>query len=820
MQKSAVGTVDHAEVLRERIRELAPTGRVDRLRELTLNETRRMSVEQALIITRSYREHEGEPRMLQRAFALKQAFEDITIRIDPGELIVGNRTPGVRAGVVSPEAGIGWVAAELDTLPTREQDPFDVDPETARAFLEEIVPEWTGRTLEDIVRERHGDEIAAVKKVVKINQTDHAQGHICPDVAAWLRLGPAGIQERIQSLRAKKAAGGSSMASSAAAEIDTFYDAAELTMTGMRTFMRRYADLAKEQAAGADDTGAAGAGAEIPDADHLAEIARICNALADRPPESFREALQSIWFLFVGLQLESNASSFSPGRFDQYTYPFLERDLANGVITLSAAQELLDSLWIKFNQIVYMRNASSAEYFAGFPIGFNIAVGGMDRSGADATNLLSFMCLKAQENIGLPQPNLSARLWPGSPHAFVDECARIIGLGSGMPQIVSDESIIPSLMSRGIPSEDARDYAVVGCVELSTQGNDLGWSDAAMFNVVKALELALNDGVCLQTGERLGPSCGTIEDHDTMEDVDGAIRVQIDHFMDRMIPLCDSVDRLHAEVLPSPFLSCVIDECLDKGTDVTAGGARYNLSGIQAIQVANVADSLAALKDLAYDRGTVTRTELLAALRTDFNDSEALRQKLMRAPKYGNDIEWVDELGAKWARHFADRLTEFTNARGGPYHMGLYTVSAHVPMGKNVGATPDGRRSAEPLADGGMSAVYGRDISGPTALLNSVSRVGSLQASNGTLLNMKFLPRTFRNNEERGKFVTLLRAFLTLGIHHVQFNVVDHRTLIAAQKDPEGYRNLTIRVAGYTAYFVELAPDLQDEIIERTAYEF
>ena len=793
---------------RNRVAATEVTTRIAALKERMQAQPRLMSVEQAVIITESYRDHPDDPRVLQRARALERALRQIGIRMDPDELIVGNRTADVRAGVVFPEAGISWVGDELETLPTRLQDPFDVRPGDARTFREEIAPFWTGKTLENILAERHGSEINAVKKVVKINQTDHAQGHICPNTAAWLHTGPAGLKERATEQLER-----------ADADHQPFYEAVIITLDGMQSFMRRYAALARELAVAAANDGTAIGVVNEARAAGLMEIARICEAIADAPPKTFHEALQSVWFLFVGLQMESNASSFSPGRLDQYLEPFLTRDLADSRLSLQEAQELLDALWLKFNQIIYMRNASSAQYFAGFPIGFNIAVGGINRDGSDATNLLSFMCLKSQEHIGLPQPNLSARLWTGSPDAFVDECARIIGLGSGMPQIVSDESVIPSLCSQGIAEGDARDYAVVGCVELSTQGNELGWSDAAMFNLVKALELTLNDGACLLTGDQLGPHTGTLIDFRTLEDFEAAFQRQIDYFMDKMIPLCDAVDRLHAEVLPSPFLSTVIDDCLATGIDVTAGGAHYNLSGIQAIQVANVADSLAALKALVFDAPVVTPRKLLEALRHDFEGSEALRQTLLQqAPKYGNDVQWVDEFGERWARHFANRLTEFTNARGGVYHMGLYTVSAHVPMGNNVGATPDGRKARAPLADGGMSAVYGRDKSGPTALLQSVSRVNSRHASNGTLLNMKFLPRTFRNAEERGKFVSLLRAFVGMGIHHVQFNVVDHKTLLMAKENPEEYGNLTIRVAGYTAYFVELAPDLQDEIIARTAY--
>jgi pyruvate formate-lyase/glycerol dehydratase family glycyl radical enzyme len=517
--------------------------------------------------------------------------------------------------------------------------------------------------------------------------------------------------------------------------------------------------------------------------------------------------------------MESNASSFSPGRMDQFLYPFFERDLHSGRLSFETAIELVEMLWLKFNQIVYLRNSHSARYFAGFPVGINVALGGKNLDGSDAANALSFLFLKAQAHIGLSQPNLSARLHEGSPDELVDECSRVIGLGSGMPQIFNDESIIPALENQGIGREDASNYAVVGCVELTTHGNSLGWSDAAMFNMVKCLELALNDGECMLTGEQLGPRTGTLADFRSFEELETAFGAQLDHFIERMIKVTRKVDRIHARVLPSPFLSSVIEDCIDKGIDVTAGGAHYNLSGIQAIQVANIADSLAALKAFVFDGKAVQAETLLQALRADFEGSELLRQRLLnKAPKYGNDVEWVDDLGRKWIEHFARRIKQYTNVRGGPYHTGLYTVSAHVPMGKNVGATPDGRKAGEPLADGGMSAVYGRDQSGPTALLRSVSRIDSMLGSNGTLLNMKFLPDFFKTGEDIRKFSSFLRTFVKLRINHVQFNVISREDLVAAKEKPEAYRGLTVRVAGYTAYFTELAGDLQDEIIARTSY--
>lgn len=396
---------------------------------------------------------------------------------------------------------------------------------------------------------------------------------------------------------------------------------------------------------------------------------------------------------------------------------------------------------------------------------------------------------------------------------------RVVARGSGMPQFFNDKAVVPALEAIGIAPRDARDYAIVGCVELTPQGNSLGWSDAAMFNLNKALELTLTGGKDLLTGRRLAPDFGSLTSYATYEELETAFARMIDHYMDRMIAVCEDIERAHMDVLPSPFLSAVVDGCLRTGTDVTAGGAVYNLSGIQMIQIASLADSLAALKKLVFEEKAISAETLLAALEADF-DGFPVEEALLsnKAPKYGNDIAYVDELGAQWARYFTDRLKRYTNVRGGPYHPGMYTVSAHVPMGRNVGASPDGRRARTPLADGGLSPVYGRDLAGPTAVLQSVARMDNSFTSNGGLLNLKFLPEFFENEANIGKFASFLRTFVDLEVPHVQFNVLRREDLIAAKADPERYRSLTVRVAGYTAYFTELAGDLQDEIIARTAH--
>jgi formate C-acetyltransferase len=781
------------------MKDLQMTNRIFRLKARLYQEPRYVSIEQARIITETYKKHEGQPRILRRAFALKAALEGISITVDPDELIVGNRSPGIRNGIVFPESGCAWVDREFDTLPARPQDPFRVRPDDQAVFRESILPYWRGKSLEDVLRRNAGSKIDEIAPVVKINQKDHAQGHICPDCAAWLAKGPALLRQEAETALAE-AAGGKA----------DFYRAAALVMEGSCRFMIRYAELAEAMAASPSRAGNSG---------QLRESARICRVLAERPAEGFREALQSLWFLFAILHLESNASSFSPGRMDAYLYPYYKKDIDAGIITGQEALELIECLWIKFNEIVYMRNQNSARYFAGFPIGFNIVIGGQDAEGRDFSNDLSFLLLKAQEHLGLPQPNLSVRLHKNTSGELLQEAIRIVARGSGMPQFFNDEAVIPALENLGIDGRDAKNYAVVGCVELTTQGNNLGWSDAAMFNLNKVLEITLTGGKDLLTGKRIAENLGDLTQYRTFEDLERIFAAHLDRYIGKMIACCEEVEKAHIELLPTPFLSAVVNNCMARGMDVTAGGARYNLSGIQMIQIANLADSLAAVKSLVFDEGRIGKEELLAALEGNFQDREALRQTLIhRVPKYGNDVDWVDKLGAKWALYFRKKLESYTNYRGGPYHTGMYTVSAHVPMGEMVGASPDGRLAGTPLADGGMSPMYGRDIAGPTAVLKSVSRLDKLLSSNGGLLNMKFLPEFFTDPEGVEKFGLFLRAFVDLEIPHIQFNVIRREDLLAAQENPEQYRSLTVRVAGYTAYFTELAGKLQDEIIARTSY--
>jgi pyruvate formate-lyase/glycerol dehydratase family glycyl radical enzyme len=781
-----------------------PAERVARIKERLLRHEREIDIERPRYTTQSYRETEGQPLPIRRAKMLLHLVRAMSIAIYPDELVVGNRSLLPRMGVIAPEGAVDWVDRELDILPTRPQDKFNIRPEHVRELREEIFPYWRGRTLEDTVAARLPVEVKAAiqAKVFSLNQTDHAQGHILPDVDGWLRLGVKGLREKVQAARARPAV--------QSPDRQAFYDAALIALQAAQEFMARYADLARRMAGGAADETRAR---------KLERIAAVCGWVSENPPRDFWEALQAIWFLFVLVQVESNASSFSPGRLDQILLPFLERDLASGRLTLAEAQTLLEHFWLKFNEIVLLRSSASARYFAGFPIAFNVVVGGQLPDGGDATNFVSYMCLRAQADVGLTQPNFSIRIHAHSPQEFLMAAASVISRGSGMPQVFNDEVIIPAQVGRGIAPRDALNYALVGCVELSTPGKTLGWSDAAMFNMARVLELTLFGGKDPHTRQPIGPATPRLDEMSSFADLEAAYDRQLTHFVGLLIRGCGVVDAIHAEVLPSPFLSLVVDDCIERGLDVTAGGAHYNFNGVQGVQVANVGDSLVAVRQAVFEEKWLGAGELLAALRADYAGYETLRQCLIQqVPKYGNDDDRVDRLTSQWANRYSELVAGYPTVRGGIYQPGFYTVSAHVPMGRDVGATPDGRHAGDPLADGGVSPSAGRDRRGPTAVFRSVSKINLKLASNGTLLNMKFLPSFFDGSHALEKFVTLLRGFCRLKIPHVQFNVVSAAVLRQAQANPEAHRHLVVRVAGYSAYFTELDKDLQDEIIQRTEF--
>ncbi|HHQ6624007.1 formate C-acetyltransferase [Serratia fonticola] len=761
--------------------------RIERLKAALFSAPREISLERALLYTASHRQTEGEPTIIRRAKATAYILDHVAITLREDELIAGNRTVKPRAGIVSPEMDPYWLLKELDAFPTRPQDRFAISEADKQVYREQLYPYWEKRSMKDFINGQMSEEVKAATQtqIFSVNQTDKGQGHIIIDYPRLLNNGLDSLLAELQSHADQQ-------------PDNAFYAAALLLLQASQRHILRYASLARQMAVQcSDETRRA----------ELLRIAEISSHNAHHKPQDFYQACQLFWYMNIILQYESNASSLSLGRFDQYMLPFYQASLNQGQDP-AFLKELLESLWVKCNDIVLLRSTSSARYFAGFPTGYTILLGGLTETGRSAVNVLSFLCLDAYQNIRLPQPNLGVRVNEFIDRPFLLKTAETIRLGTGIPQIFNDEVVVPAFLNRGVSLEDARDYAVVGCVELSIPGRTYGLHDIAMFNLLKVMELTLldNEGNASLTYPQL-------LDH---------IREKIRHYVRLMAEGSNICDIGHRDWAPVPLLSSFIDDCLQNGKDITEGGARYNFSGVQGIGIANLSDSLFALKGLVFDQQRLSFDELLATLKANFAtpEGEKIRARLInRFDKYGNDIDEVDLISADLLRFYCKEVEQYRNPRGGQFTPGSYTVSAHVPLGAVVGATPDGRYAGEQLADGGLSPMLGQDGQGPTAVLKSVSKLDNYLLSNGTLLNVKFTPSTLEGQQGLNKLADFLGAFTKLKLQHVQFNVVNAETLKEAQARPQDFAGLVVRVAGYSAFFVELSKEIQDDIIRRTAHQ-
>ncbi|ALX92289.1 glycyl radical enzyme [Serratia fonticola] len=761
--------------------------RIERLKAALFSAPREISLERALLYTASHRQTEGEPTIIRRAKATAYILDHVAITLREDELIAGNRTVKPRAGIVSPEMDPYWLLKELDAFPTRPQDRFAISEADKQVYREQLYPYWEKRSMKDFINGQMSEEVKAATQtqIFSVNQTDKGQGHIIIDYPRLLNNGLDSLLAELQSHADQQ-------------PDNAFYAAALLLLQASQRHILRYASLAHQMAEQCSD--------ETRHAE-LLRIAEISSHNAHHKPQDFYQACQLFWYMNIILQYESNASSLSLGRFDQYMLPFYQASLNQGQDP-AFLKELLESLWVKCNDIVLLRSTSSARYFAGFPTGYTILLGGLTETGRSAVNVLSFLCLDAYQNIRLPQPNLGVRVNEFIDRPFLLKTAETIRLGTGIPQIFNDEVVVPAFLNRGVSLEDARDYAVVGCVELSIPGRTYGLHDIAMFNLLKVMELTLldNEGNASLTYLQL-------LDH---------IREKIRHYVRLMAEGSNICDIGHRDWAPVPLLSSFIDDCLQHGKDITEGGARYNFSGVQGIGIANLSDSLFALKGLVFDQQRLSFDELLATLKANFAtpEGEKIRARLInRFDKYGNDIDEVDLISADLLRFYCKEVEQYRNPRGGQFTPGSYTVSAHVPLGAVVGATPDGRYAGEQLADGGLSPMLGQDGQGPTAVLKSVSKLDNYLLSNGTLLNVKFTPSTLEGQQGLNKLADFLGAFTKLKLQHVQFNVVNAETLKEAQARPQDFAGLVVRVAGYSAFFVELSKEIQDDIIRRTAHQ-
>jgi pyruvate formate-lyase/glycerol dehydratase family glycyl radical enzyme len=764
-------------------------------------------IERARIVTRIYKQTENEHILVRASKAFDAVLKEMSIFILEDEMIVGHQSSMQRSAPLFPEFSVEWIADEIDLFETRAQDKFIVTADVKREFLKDILPYWKGKTLNDRLMPYMTEDIRMLRFdtgvfTLGIHESG-GLGHVLLDYEKVLKQGLEGIKTEIRAYsEALDAADPQSISKK------RFYHACLSVCDSVIAFAGRYANEADRLASQCEDPLRRR---------ELLEIARICRKVPAQPAGSFYEALQSFWFVQLVPQIYDNGVSVSPGRFDQYMYPYYSTDIANGILTKPQAQRLLEALWVKFTEPIKLYKKDDASFFAGYPMGQNLVIGGTDARGLDATNDLSYRCLEAHRHILLMQPNFSVRLHSNSPYAFIVKVVESIKLGNGMPQIVFDELFVNSLMKFGVSLKEARDYALVGCVE-ATPKNTWGRYNGGYINLVKILELAINEGKCLITGKQAAPSAGKPEDFACFDDVIEAYKRQVEYCVKRLVIWNNIVDMIHEECMPTPFTSMLIGGCIASGKDVTSGGAKYNWTGPSGIGIANVGDSLYAIKKAVFIDKTLTMRELVNHLRNDFSNDESLRNYLWnRIEKYGNDIREVDELAKLAVDIFLDELEKYNCYRNGPFIASLLPVSSYVAFGLTTGATPDGRHAGQPIADG-ISPQNGADKNGPTAAAKSVAMIDQVRCANGIIFNQKFSPTSFSSPESTNRFIDLLFTYSRMGGGHIQFNMVTADTLRKAQKNPSKYAGLVVRVAGYSAFFNELTTEIQDSIITRTEH--
>ena len=761
--------------------------------------------ERAVSVTRSFQETEGEPIAIRRAKMVRRILEEHPVTIQAGEVIVGMKTRKPRGSPVFPEINCAWVERDIDRLGTRTNTPFYVSDETKRILCNEVFPYWHGRQVYDRLMEAVPAHMwrADDRGVVYHYYRSRTIAHITAGYGKVLAKGMNGIKEDVACVSAALR-----HEDPAYIHRKQFLESVAMVCDAVVTFAERHADEVGRLAA------------DEPDAARRAELLRIaavCRRVPAEPARTFQEALQTFWFTHLVLNLETDGHAFGPGRFDQYLYPYYRHSLDSGEISQDQAQELIDLMWVKFDEITVAKDSGESQTSSSYPEFQNLNIGGLTRGGRDATNELSFMCLTALDHTKLPQPGLSAQVSSKSPHKYVVRCAELLRQGMGMPAMFNSDVMVLGMVNRGKTLEDARGSSLHGCVAVFCDGKDR-MASTGYFNLAKCLELALNDGVDRLTGEQLGPHTGHPASLASFDDVVGAFQRQVAHFVDEKIHYDNIMRDIYATYCPVPFTSAVIDDCIEQALDWHAGGSHYKIATMSGVAVGTVADALAAIKKHVFEEGTFTMAQLKEALDRDWVGFELMRQVFLnKTPNFGNDDDYADDLAVLTQTIFCDEVERHHDIQGAQYRVDLLPTTSHIALGQVTGATPDGRHAGTPLSEG-VSPVQGHDRQGPTAEARSVAKLDHAR-TNGTLLNMKINPQCLESTEDLHKLVALIRGYFDQGGHHVQFNIIDKKILLDAMEHPENYRNLIIRVAGYPDYFVQLSPDIQREILSRTEHE-
>jgi len=781
----------------------ALSDRVARLKHSLLETAPRLSCERISCLLQSYHETDGEPPVIRRARVFEKLLSEMTLFIDENP-VVGTTTQ-YRCGMQPyPENACRWMVDEVEA--NTSLGTYAVSPED-RTWLENAVAYWQNRCrlarTAVIFRQHHPDDVdyADLEKAVFINTVVGSRGRINIDYGKVLKLGLNGIIDEARR----------HLECLPVTEIDAmnrrqFLEGAIISCNAVITFARRYAAIAEEMAA------------QETDPERKKELKRIqatCLRVPAEPPRSFHEAIQSFWFVHLASEIEETGDGRSPGRFGQYMYPFYQGDLEAGRLTEEEALELLELLFIKFTEITVFKQKMS--FAAGMGNMFqNISIGGLTPDGDDAVNELEYLLIEAQRRVQLIQPTLSVLYHDRLNHDFLLKAAALVRTGIGMPAFFNNNEIVQGLMAHGMPVEDARDCCIVGCVERATSHRLCSFQAAGGLSLPKLLELALHDGIDPATGKQLGPRTGKAIAFKSYEDLEAATRTHLEYFLKLKMEWELTGSAIGALEMPQPFTSALVDDCIKEGKDMLSGGARYEMDGCTPVGVVDLADSLAAMKKLIFEDKSISMQQLLDALKTNFVDYPEIHGALIAAPKFGNDNEYVDQIVKRWFMLFEREHRKYVNCLGNPMRPFSSSVTFHTYLGKSCGALPSGRRAGIAFADASVSAFPGMDQHGPTALIHSATKVlDTIKYASGQL-NMKFHPSALKGVNGLSKLIALVKTYVDLGGHHIQFNVVSTETLKEAQVRPENYRNLIVRVAGFSAYFIHLDPNVQDEIIRRT----
>ena len=788
---------------------MSVTPRIEKIRQNYINTKPSISYERARIWTESFKRTEGQPAQIRTAQAFYDTCNELCVNIFEGELIVGASGEYRKCGILTPEFAWKWVDDEMDNFPSRPQDPYEMTDEQRAYIRENIFPYWKGKSVEDAFLARTSEETKKIGVDTGFVDTDskwrNGIGEMSPDYVDQLfPKGFGGIKKEAEGYMAE-------LNEAIPEEKDKliFYRSIVLVCDGIVRLANRYAEKAREMAAEEKN--------EARKAE-LLEIAATCEAVPENPPKSFREAIQFTWFVQLGGIISENPLALNPGRFDQYIYPYYKADLDAGKIDYDAALELVECLWLKYSEWAWTISANTADFFAGYTNFENLTVGGTTKDGKDGTNAISYMAIQATKETKCHQPTLSCRISADCPPEFMEAVTDLVSTGSGFPAIHSDRTGYEMLRNLGYEPEDARDWNNCGCVVPHSR-KTFEWTSSCNISFAAALEFALNEGKSRLTGEQVALPEKDPKTFTSYEEIENALFRQFSYMVKHGVISLLTAQKIHKEQAPRPFLSACNEYCVKNGKDLVDGGAKYNIGPVfTGVGLSVTANSLAVIKKLVFEEKSVTLSELIDALNSNWEGYEALRAKVQAVPKYGNDDDYVDSIAKKLADYFYHDVTAYKDIYGHHFVTAFMGISNYLPTGKVLGATPDGRKAKDPINEG-VSPYTGTDTSTCLAALRSSAKLNHDIHSGGTLLNLRLNHDLVATKRGRANLGAMLQSYFALGAFHVQFNTISNEVLKDAQAHPENYRDLLVRVAGYSTQFVNLSKSMQDSIMARNAHE-